>query len=227
VKNTYKLPSHHELEKKYEVTGLFSASDFVKRCYQELACAASHKYVSSDDVYYRRGKSVCRFRVDGDRGCGGELTVKLRTSKKSIANRVEVDIRVSKRTTDADVRAFLAATGWETDLVIHKCADIIHVNAQMPPGAPTRAQDASIEAMPVILAYYVVTTPPSKGKRRKAIDRVFLEVEVDKDVIQDLKAGQKLLNLWEHGLRLMFPLSKPLNASLYELYTGRRYAIAK
>jgi hypothetical protein len=219
-KNSFAKASHHELELKFDLT----TDDMdVKLLRRRFLSTLSKDFtldkvytITSPDVYYRQGKNVLRFRADPKK-VAGELTVKLRTSKQSIANRVEVDLHLSKKTTDDDVRAFLAATGWGVELAIDKTSTIVHIGS-------TRLFPGQKRSPPTILAFYVVNLVSEPG-----VVRAFLEVELDKDHLTDLRGAEKHLRNWHRYFLNAFPNfpREPVGKSLYELYTGKTYQMAR
>src|ERR1700677_326966 len=66
--------------------------------------------VTGTDTYYTQGTNVIRHRKSGN---GQELTTKCRSSSKSLIHRLEVDLFLSKDSTQEDVVAFLLASGWK------------------------------------------------------------------------------------------------------------------
>ena len=147
----------------------------------------------------------------------GELTVKLRTSKGSIADRVEVDIPLGEYVFDSDINAFLQATGWKKELTLHKHSTIVHVHSISYGGLRG-------DCPPVIIAFYTVST----GLLGKPGSRSFIEVELNKATLSKLPGAEGQLDLWEKWFQRRFGNfpKEHLNSSLYELYTGKTYQMA-
>jgi hypothetical protein len=208
--------SHHEHELKFEVTDADITSDMlVRRLMQALGEYVYTVYeVGCPDTYYRQGRNVCRFRAQPG---AGELTVKLRTSKTDITDRVEVDIPLAASVTEADTEAFLLATGWKPELKLVKTSTIIHV-------ATCRPTPGLLVCPPVVIAYYKVY---AEGVGDPA--RSFIEVELDKESFSGLWGpGRRRLEGWHAWLQTAMDVwLVPATLSLYELYTGRTYQLAK
>lgn len=198
--------NHHELELKWEVTRYKDVSVATLELALRQDCHFNELNVlrvGCPDTYYRQGKQVVRFRAHPKQG---ELTVKLRTSKKSITNRVEVDIPLAASVTEADVEAFLAATGWKPEVKLYKQSTVFYLGN-------------------VIIAHYTVTTDP----REKTGLRSFIEVELDKKQMEGFDGAEENLQSWATWMANAFPSfpRKPVSQSLYEMYSGKQYQLAK
>jgi len=152
------------------------------------------------DVYYFRGDNVVRHRLLSG---PGELTVKRRKRVDSITDRQEIDLTFAPLVTAADIAAFLLAAGWEVAFTLQKHFSypfwFKHVDAH------------------VVVSLYEVERTDTRETRR------FLEIEVDKDSEVSDIAARNLLNLWASTAADEFDLGVPVDLSLYELYSGRRY----
>lgn len=192
---------HSELERKFaaeEVTQL----GFLVWC--EKHHYIRHKDTKFPDVYYRRGSSVIRHRQSGG---AGELTVKQRKSATDTTDRVEIDLRFDRQTTQADVTAFVAATGWEKELTLEKhFSEVYWFNHG---GAE------------IAVSLYEVEDLASKKTCR------MLEVEVEKESPINDATALNLLNLWCSVLAEDLHLGDPLHDSLYEIFSGKRYEIIR
>lgn len=170
------------------------------------------KYVSSScpDVYYiNKNKDVVRHRQGSE---AGTLTVKQRKSLTSIACRVEVDLEFAPGIVIPDIAAFLTASGWKKTLTIWKNA--VHVFW-------FEEDNASIT-----LSLYTVKKLHEKTQKC-GVPRTFMEVEIEKGSgITDEAAGV-LLEKWKNELVTTFSLDKPMNLSLFELFSGKTYKKAK
>jgi hypothetical protein len=214
-------PLNQALNREFELK--FRAPDVTSRQFvrwaANFAFMSGYKHVVSNDVYYRQGQNTLRFR-ENEKKVGSELTVKLRTSKKSTMNRIEIDLPLSKRVDDDTAKAFLEATGWKPELELEKSSYIVRLHNYSTPWD---------DAPPVaVLALYAVK--PIKPVRA-ALEDWFLEVEIEKESIESTKSGfktaERYLGWWESVLKTEFNLGKPLNKSLYEIYTGNKYRTIK
>lgn len=150
------------------------------------------------DVYYRRGENVVRHRLIKG---AGELTVKRRKNANDITDRREVDLRFDPSMTAGDVAAFLWTAGWEQDLVLSK--EFSRVFWFKHSGAT------------IAVSLYEVSY--NFDVRR------FLEVEVEKTSDVSPEEAARLLRLWGGVVADEFDAGPPLDESLYEMYSGRRY----
>lgn len=175
-----------------------------------------YTYVSTPDVYYERGENVCRHRMSGNtrgdsvRGAG-ELTVKQRKSDKSTVNRVEVDLKFADEVQCDDVKAFLEATGWTRAFSIMKDCHIFFF------------EKTGVEVSVVL--YEAARIEPKNGKLVNR--RRFLEVEVEKGSKCNTEEARKILADWQRDIKRLFTVGDPVNESLYEIYSGKRYLVRK
>lgn len=170
------------------------------------------KYTNSScpDVYYVNTNSdVVRHRWGSE---AGTLTVKQRKSLTSIANRVEVDLEFAPGIVIPDITKFLTASGWKKTLTIYK--DSVHVFW-------FEENDAS-----VTLSLYTVKKLNEKTQKCGK-PKTFLEVEVEKGSNLTNEAAGVLLENWKNELTTTFNLDKPMNLSLYELFSGKKYKKVK
>jgi adenylate cyclase class IV len=189
--------NHVESELKFEVPQSVSTEAFEKWAQRQKPLR--HVSVSGLDTFYQQGDNVVRHRCSGR---SQELTIKQRQSKDSITHRLEVDLFFSAKTTQEDVRAFLMASGWRPVLTIHKTSTIYNL-----------AEDEGEE---ICLALYCVD-----GSRR------FMEVELVKGGSESVDAAA-VLDYWHKKLTKAFPgIGAPLNASLFEIYSGRKQKVQK
>lgn len=213
MKNVLKKASNRELELKFRADDI-QPQDFVAWC-GSTGCMTSYRTVKSPDVYYRQGKNVLRFRGQPG-GYGATITVKKRTSRRSTTNRLEIDVPVDESVSDEDLKAFLEQTGWEPELSIIKESHIIIID-DFVFSEELKGENRS---PPVCLAFYTVWDNVDMTSPRS-----FLEVEVEKAYVDD--RAPIFLELWRRCLTRVFGLPDPLNRSLYELFTGKRYEMVK
>lgn len=189
---------HSEVELKFDASGV-DQSSFMAFC-------LAHKpfrYIRaiSPDVYWEQGENVVRHRHKFQGGAG-ELTVKRRRSKTSTQDRMEVDLTFSHETTKEDVEKFLEGSGWARCFTLKKDAHIFYFDGG---------------SCPVTVVLYTVVM---EGEDR---ERVFLEIEAEKGTRTSISQAKRLVRSWRRALETEFKLGKPLNDSLYEIYSGKRY----
>lgn len=153
------------------------------------------------DHYYRNRDAVVRHRrLPGP----GELTVKQRKSSRSIVDRLEINLGFAEATTHDDVTEFLHATGWVAEFILQKHFSHVfwfkHGEAE------------------IAVSLYEVKRADTGETRR------FLEVEVERSSDVTEEKARQLLSLWGGCAANEFELDEPMNDSLYEIYSGRRYA---
>jgi hypothetical protein len=193
------MEKHSELELKFSA----EAVDVDKfRVWCMGLNPVGYKTRAYPDNYYRNGDAVVRHR--GWPLPGGELTVKRRKSAHSIIDRQEINLRFDAETSRKDVMAFLEATGWALEFTLLK--HFSHV-FWFKHGEAT-----------VCVSLYEVSRADTKDTRR------FLEVEVERDSEVTEARARNLLGVWGGAAANEFDLDEPMNDSLYEVYSGRRYA---
>lgn len=200
-----KNPNHRELEVKIDASGIL-VDDFRDWCFGRLPSKYTH--LISPDTYYTQGGNVLRHRHGGK--SAGELTVKRRTSKKSTKDRVEIDLRFDAGTTQDDVKRFLEATGWKPAFTVIKDCHIFWYE-EITPGVE-------------VVLYDVRCIRPDGSE---TAPRRFVEVEIHKADSNHPKALTTLKD-WEEAARTQFPgMGAIQDLSLYEIYSGKRYGMAK
>lgn len=194
------LGNHNEIELKFRVNSSQDQRRLIAWCQDQKAYRVEN--VRGPDRYYRQGDNVIRHRCDGG---AGTLTVKKRTSMESTTNRLEVDLRFNDKTTREDVEAFLLASGWEFELELSKKATIFWYGFQ----------DYSMTIVAYSIEFEGTTTR-------------FLELEIEKGSDVSITHAKELLNYWKAKIEKALPgvLGVALNDSLYEIYSGKRYALA-
>ncbi len=185
---------HSELETKWSAN-LIGPDDVAQALGGEDV--DSYKRVGGPDRYYKQGKNFLRHRCDGKRKTS-VLTVKSRKSLDSIQDRNEVDMPIADYVPEADVTAFLLATGWELYFQIEKMSYIWRVIN------PTYTA--------VIALYDVFKLGPDGFTDR------YLEVEIEKDSVCTDTEGKTFLEAWNKKLEWRLDIGKPLNTSLLEMY---------
>lgn len=186
---------HDELEHKYE------ADQVEPRSFLQWAWGrgpTEYLLVKGPDAYYRQGRSVVRYRIDGTGKSIGELTVKSRRGDDS-ENCQEIDLKFAPGIGVTDVQAFLDAAGFKREFTLIKECHIFwykHHN---------------------VVLYDVWRLDDPENTRRR-----FLEVEVEKDSGLPMDKALELLKEQSDELRRFFKVGKRINKRLYELYSGKR-----
>lgn len=163
------------------------------------------RHVEGPDHYYEAGANVVRHRIDPDGR--HELTVKRRTSGSSTRDRLEVDLHFSDKTQPGDVTAFLGAAGFTKSFTLVKDSYIWWV--KLTP---------NLQATFVIYDSWLVNENAPMYRR-------FIEAEAEKksDVTHD--TAKRHIRALVKRLQERFDLGEPLNDSLYEIYSGRKYKV--
>jgi adenylate cyclase class IV len=158
----------------------------------------------SPDDYYECGEAVVRHRgVEGSH----ELTVKRRKSQTSTRDREEIDLHFSDRTAHDSVGAFLRATGYKLAFRLLKDTYIFWVK-------PT-------PNITLCYAIYDVHVEGEPGRPRR-----FIEVEAEKGSKVTPETGKRYVREAVAEMQKVFKgyLDEPLNDSLYEIFSGKRYS---
>jgi len=193
------MDRHSELERKFQAHHV-DEEKFKAACMRMRPFG--YKSGGGYDVYYRNGENVVRHRHSGG---AGELTVKQRKSPDDITDRIEINLGFNEETTLADVEAFLLATGWKEDLRLSKCLNHLF---WFKHGEATLA-----------VCLYEVTANDSTCR--------FIEIEVVSDSNVSDEVARRILDVWCGVMIEELDLARPMTASLYEIYTGKRYVQAQ
>ncbi len=196
---------HSEIELKFDADHV-DPRDFAVWCQRQEP--ATYCMTAVPDVYYVQGKNVVRHRWSEG---AGELTCKQRKSASQITDRVEVDLSFGDKISTADVTAFLQTSGWKRLFTLLK----------------DRCQTFYWEedGIKVCVALYGVERLNEHTQKCEGL-RHFLEVEVLKGSNCTDEYAREVLSDWGTHLIEEFGLEKPLNLSLFEIYSKRRYPIA-
>lgn len=200
------IHDHNEIEIKIAAKGV-DVEAFRQYCFKRSPI--SFLCVVGPDTYYENGKQVVRHRKSKRAEGGHELTVKLRKSERSTRDRMEIDLFFSERTKQRDVEAFLAATGFVEAFTLTKKAHIFNF------------QDGEYKICVVIYDVCV-------GREFKEEDtQRFIEVEIEKGSEVSEQSAKRRLSAWIDDIKKHFGTalknSEPLNESLYEIYSGKKY----
>jgi len=195
------LSEHDEIEAKL-VADHVSVNDFKKfmAAYSDME---EFRRIVSPDRYYECGPNVVRVRgVDNDHD-RPELTVKKRKSEASTRDRLEIDLRFDKDIKIKDVIAYLTATGYVPSFTIEKESHIFWINL---------TEDVTA----TFVIYDVWLTGETKKRR-------FIEVEIEKNCDVTVETAKRHLRAQVKMLQDQFKLAEPLNESLWEIYSGKKY----
>lgn len=197
------MDPHSELELKYYYTGVYSAlmyQEFFHALVPKATKFEQFKIVCGTDTYFSipNSKNAVRFRKDMDGKL--ELTYKERKTDKSIVDRVEINIPLSKENlTENSVHVFLKFLGCKKEFTLHKKSYIYHL-----------IDDKCV----VVLALYDVRMNKSRE------NKTFIEIEIDSKSKCSKKMALKTLKKWGKIIQNNFPSvdGAPINKSLYEIY---------
>jgi adenylate cyclase class IV len=200
------ISEHNEIEAKLAADNV-SVKDF--QSFMEDTTRydiVNRKAIESPDGYYEQGPNVVR-----QRGALGddahELTVKLRKSDGSTRDRLEIDLHFSEETGVSDVVAFLEATGFKKAFTLTKQAYIYWVQLT-----------TKVRASFVI---YDVWQTNEAGEKINC--KRFIEVEAEKGSDVEVETAKRHVREQVKILQAHFNIGEPLNESLYEIYSGKRY----
>ena len=189
-----------EVEIKLDATGLDPKKfmEFVINCDERIDRI---KIISGWDTYYKSGEDIVRHRCDGD-DKDSVLTVKKRKNNGSIIDRFEVDMPIKAGTPPEMVTAFLEMSGFKSEFTINKKYHFFNVSGK------------DYEAC--VAMYDVWKAGDYKKKYR------FLEVEIERESKCSSTTAKRYLDEWlERINKSLLPDAKPLNSSLYELFTTK------
>lgn len=199
------IHEHNEIEIKLDGTGV-DIEEFKQFVFKKHP--NSFLCILGPDTYYENGTHVVRHRKSKRAEGGHELTVKRRKSERSTRDREEIDLFFDvNRTKQKDVEAFLAATGFTPVFTLTKQAHIFHVPY------------VGFSVSAVIYDVCIDQFDPDKTRR-------FIEVEVEKGGEISVDSAKRLLGSWVAELKVAFPAladRQPLNDSLYEIFSGKKY----
>jgi adenylate cyclase class IV len=198
------VSEHDEIEAKLAADNV-SVSEFRRWMSAEVGLE-QYLHIIGPDHYYESGPNVVRHREDRKDG-RHELTVKRRKSGGSTRDRLEIDLHFGKKTKVDDVAAFLKATGFTHVFTLVKEAHIFWVKVT--------------ENITVTYVIYDVWRDAGDGKKLDCKRFVEIEAEKGSDVTAD--TAKRHVRSLVRTLQQQFRLGEPLNESLYEIYSGKRY----
>jgi hypothetical protein len=208
VKGNLVAETFSEIEVKYNGGGV-SLDSFLDWCLARRP--VRYERIQGPDVYYEQGDNVVRHRHQA--GVGGEITVKKRKGARSITDRLEINLRFEAGTSIDAVDAFLRATGWTPAFKLAKDAHIFWF-------------ESGQEKATVVIYQVARETLDEGGQPRLTDCKRFVEVEIESSSNLSERGKKDALRRWRTLLIEAFPeLGEPLNDSLYEIYSGKRYLI--
>jgi adenylate cyclase class IV len=196
--------SHHdEIEAKLEAQKV-DLQAFLGWAHKLEGIERMERCSSTPDDYYECGEAVVRHR--GTEG-KHELTVKRRKSNASTRDREEIDLHFADSTPHASVGAFLRATGYAHVLRLTK--NNIYIFWVKPTPNIT-----------LVYCIYDVWNEDEKGSRR------FIEVEAEKGSNVTPETAKRYLREAVAEMQKVFKpyLGEPVNESLWEIFSGKRYS---
>lgn len=195
------IDEHTEVEAKLEAHTV-SLRDFKLFIVENLPFE-EFLHAEGSDVYYEQGDNVVRHRKDDTSGWH-EVTVKRRKSEGSTRDREEIDLRFANSVAYESAAAFLLATGFKPQFKLIKDSHIFKVQLTVNLAATFVLYDVWQDGYP---------------ERKKR----FLEIEAEKGSNVTVETAKRHVSTWVTEMRKAFSLGEPLNESLYEIYSGKRY----
>lgn len=200
-----------EIEVKYDAKNV-DVEKFLDWCMSHRP--ARYERVEGPDVYYEQGDNVVRHRHHAGPDRCGEVTVKKRKGSRSIMDRLEINLRFEAGTGVTAVDAFLQATGWTKAFKLCKDAHIFWFK---------KGQEHA-----TLVVYSVGKETIENGEIKLVECRRFVEIEIEASSGLESRAAKDALRRWRKQLLEAFPdLGDPLNDSLYEIYSGKRYQLVE
>ena len=193
-----------ELERKYNAEKVV-----IKEFLQWAMTLGPYEYIliedAIDDYYVNSEGYTQRVR---HKGPGGQiqLSVKLRTSSRSIINRYEYDLHVSD-STDI-VKNYIEGCGFKHTFSIIKTAHIFSFNNTK---------------YPIDLVIYTVSKLDQQLVKTKEEMKI-IEVEIKKGSNVPEEDGLRYLKTWNDRIKSIFDVDI-LTQSLYEIYSNSSYKI--
>ncbi len=197
------ISQHDEIEAKLDAKDV-DLKTFLGWAFKLPNIERSEHCPSTPDDYYERDGAVVRHRGNDLKH---ELTVKRRKSAASTRDREEIDLKFSYDTDHESVGAFLRATGYT--LAFRLVKNNIHIFWVKPTPNIT-----------LVYCIYDVWNEDEKGSRR------FIEVEAEKGSNVTPETGKRYVREAVAEMQKAFKpyLGEPINESLYEIFSGKRYS---
>lgn len=192
---------HQEIEAKLSAENV-SVEGFIQWILSKSG-VIEYKRVSGPDHYFENGDAVVRHRDAPAEGLS-ELTVKLRKSATSTRDRLEVDLHFLESTKAEDIHTFLRAIGFKEVFTLVKEAHIFYIRLT-----------SNLTASFVLYEVWRDDVPTVKQK--------FIEIEACKGSQVLPETAKRHISTQVKELREKFGLGEPLNNSLWEIYSGRKY----
>lgn len=209
------ISQHNEIEAKLLADGV-QVPDFLEKM-NALPFVKDYQRIEGPDDYYECGEAVVRHRLylrDG----GHELTVKRRKSAASTRDREEIDLAFAAKTSREDVEAFLGATGYAKAFRLHKVAHVFWVS-------PTPNITLSYALYDVWHGQGALALDKPSQVRAHGPVRRFVEVEAEKGSAVSPETGKRYVREAVLWLRETFGLGEPVNESLWEIFSSKRYSL--
>lgn len=197
------ISKHDEIEVKLPADAV--AVEKFKRHIVESVEVERFLHVEGPDCYYENGANVIRHRQDPN-GCH-ELTVKRRKSDRSTQDCHEIDLHMDLHlTTPADVKAFMAATGFEYQFTLVKDSHIFWARLGR-------------DLLATFVLYDAWRADAPQDKKR------FIEIEAEKGSPCSPETAKRHIRAWTQNLQNHLGAGDPANVRLYEMFSGKRYQI--
>jgi adenylate cyclase class IV len=199
------ISEYNEIEAKLDAGNVLS-KEF--RVWVNQFDVERYECVTGPDHYYETsGGEVVRVRVDTkSETC--EITVKKRTNSNSTRDRLEVDLKLGPTMTAKDAHAFLTGIGFTKVFTLVKTAHIFWVRFSPNLTGTLVIYDVWLEL---------------KGEEAPMTRRRYIEVEAEKKSEVTPETGKRHVRAWVQKLQEQFKLGEPLNDSLYEIYSNKKY----
>jgi hypothetical protein len=198
------LDPNSELELKFEAPNLE-----VKKFQTNLIQLDPTNYRSRktfvDSYYEAPNGEIVRWRR---RPNSPELTIKRRKSETSTVDRVEIDLKLHE-TGDYAINEFLRLSGFKHLFGISK--EFTHIF------------EFERELYGVEVVMYRAYRQRLDGNRTSK--KTFVEVEINKKSMLDLPLAQEALKVWGAEISQLLSIGHPLNKSLFEIFSGRKYKV--
>ncbi len=199
------ISEHVEIEAKLAAPAV-THTDFEEWVRKNYEVVKEIRICGPDD-YYESKDAVVRHRHDANEL--HELTVKKRKTDGSTRDRLEIDLHFASKTKTEDVAAFLVNTGFAPVLHVVKDAAIYWVKLS-----------TSLTATFVMYDAWLTT---KRGDELPGTRKRFIEVEAEKGCSVSHDTAKTHVRRQVKLLQARFGLGEPLNDSLYELFSGRKY----
>lgn len=175
---------------------------------------SKYEFVCGPDYYFaHRNGEVIRYRQSESKDFS-QITIKKRRNKKSIKDRLEVNITIDPSSNTKDVFKFFELLGYKTEFWIFKKSHIFTFRVKTQKGAFSHIT-VVLYTVYQINSNEEPVSPPSR----------FIEIEAEGRNINKPEALE-IISDWQNQIQEKFSLKKkPLNKSLYEIFSGKTYSM--